>query len=272
MPELTFIPVIRLDPALDEHDICAQLQELENHYSEDAPSVQLQLEFPPVMLGPVAQCLMGALRVFDATIERLDDRPNERFAFRRTGRFWTVAFECHSFLMEDLKGMQHLHFLLGHPHEEVPAGFLTDLSVGRIPLDKEESDQVLDQLAQSRLDHGSGIPLADAKTKGIYLRRLGQLEQDIDRAARLGDPHARQQAEAEKTALMKEITSSFNLKGRPRLVGVKNERARLNVTRQIRDVISRLGAEDESLGEHLAKITTGSYCSYRPRRSVGWLL
>jgi hypothetical protein len=54
-----------------------------------------------------------------------------------------------------------------------------------------------------------------------------------------------------------------------------SERARLAVTKRIRDALARIRSEHPSLGRHLeAAIRTGQFCSYDPPAgdTVAWML
>jgi len=59
------------------------------------------------------------------------------------------------------------------------------------------------------------------------------------------------------------------------VVGSAAERARVNVTRTIRDAMRRIADQDLWVGHHLAAcIRTGTFCSYTPDPdvSVHWVL
>jgi hypothetical protein len=66
---------------------------------------------------------------------------------------------------------------------------------------------------------------------------------------------------------------SVELEHRAAPEGVREERARLNVTRAIQSVIGRLDQLHPSLADHLrATVKTGRFCSYRPdpRVPIRW--
>ena len=58
----------------------------------------------------------------------------------------------------------------------------------------------------------------------------------------------------------------MGLGGRPRRVGAASERARVAVTRRLRDVFRRMAEQSPELGRHLEDaLRTGTFCVYRPR-------
>ena len=79
---------------------------------------------------------------------------------------------------------------------------------------------------------------------------------DTERASRI---------RAEKDFLVRELTAATGLGGRPRRLGSDSERARLNVTRAIRTVISRIRDRAPDAAAHLDRaVRTGTRCSYSP--------
>jgi hypothetical protein len=63
------------------------------------------------------------------------------------------------------------------------------------------------------------------------------------------------------------------LGGRDRRTGSASERARVAVTRAVRQAIARIAEHHAPLGEHLQhSIRTGTYCAYEPdpRAPVTW--
>jgi hypothetical protein len=89
---------------------------------------------------------------------------------------------------------------------------------------------------------------------------------DIERAA---------QAEVERDLLVRELSRAVGLGGRDRRSVSNSERARASVTRALRQAVSRIAAENTSLGSHLDHaVRTGTYCAYIPdqRSRVMWTL
>ncbi|CCH87952.1 Conserved protein of unknown function [Modestobacter italicus] len=65
------------------------------------------------------------------------------------------------------------------------------------------------------------------------------------------------------------------MSGRPRRAASASERARVSVTRAVRQAMARLGERHPLLAQHLDRtIRTGTYCGYfpDPRAPVSWTL
>ena len=72
-------------------------------------------------------------------------------------------------------------------------------------------------------------------------------------------------AQEELGTLSGHLASALGLGGRDRRFGAAAERARLTVTKAIRDSLRRIADRHPALGAHLAaSIRTGTYCSYDP--------
>lgn len=114
----------------------------------------------------------------------------------------------------------------------------------------------------------------DAKARQAYQRRLSELEAEIDDAALTGDSGRRARAEAEREALVDQLTAAYGLGGRVRRGNDPVERARSTVAKQIHGAIARIGKVHPSLALHLTNsVRTGRYCSYVPEgRPVDWQL
>jgi hypothetical protein len=114
-------------------------------------------------------------------------------------------------------------------------------------------------------------PLLDARARDEYRERLAELRAEVDAAEQRNDAIAADRARHELDALETALTEAFGLGGRERRLGDPAERARKAVYNRVRGAISALEAQHAELGRHLAhSIRTGTYCSYRPERSVQW--
>jgi hypothetical protein len=69
----------------------------------------------------------------------------------------------------------------------------------------------------------------------------------------------------ERDAITAELKRAVGLGGRLRKVGSLTERARVNVTRRLRDAVTRIADVHPELGRHLSDaVRTGTHCDYRP--------
>ncbi len=182
----------------------------------------------------------------DRVLQLLAQAQASGCAFRRDGDVWNLRFDGRSAALKDAKGLQDMHRLLSEPGAEVSATELAGLP------DDAGSDVVLDNQA-----------------KAAYRRRLDQLEEEIDHP----DPKRAERAQAEKDALVIELSRAFGLAGRSRRLGDSGERARTAVTARIRDTLRRIDKVHPALARHLDEsITTGRLCSYRPNHPIRWQL
>lgn len=161
----------------------------------------------------------------------------------RIGSGWEVETSGVSVPVPPMAGMDHLARLLARPGNEVAA---TELAGMEHP----------------QADLG---PALDAQAKREYRRRVAELEAEIDEAQRFADPYREDRAREELAAVMDELRRAAGLWGRDRPSGSGAERARVNVTRNLRRAIAAIGAGLPDLGTHLdVSVRTGAYCSYTP--------
>ena len=110
-----------------------------------------------------------------------------------------------------------------------------------------------------------GLAVLDAQAKAEYRRRLRELSVELDEAERDNDPGAVQRARVEMELLREQLAGAVGLGGRDRPVGAASERARIAVSKRVKEAIGKIGAVHPVLAEHLkASITTGSFCAYTP--------
>jgi tetratricopeptide (TPR) repeat protein len=188
--------------------------------------------------------------------------------FRREGDYWSVIFDGRTVRVRDRKGMRYLARLLADPGREYHVLDLVAAETGRVAQADSISAATL-----PRASFGDAGEMLDARAKETYRRRLAEIDDDIEQAAALGDTERAAQADAERDALVRELARAVGLGGRDRRAASASERARVGVTRAVRQAIARIGEHHPQLGEHLGRtVRTGTYCSYLPdpRASAGW--
>jgi hypothetical protein len=120
---------------------------------------------------------------------------------------------------------------------------------------------------------GDSGPLLDARAKEAYRRRLTEIDEDIAEATSMADLGRIAQAQAEREFLLRELSRAVGLGGRDRRAGSAAERARVSVTRAVRQAMARIRAHHVPLADHLERVVrTGADCAYRPdpRVPVTW--
>ena len=148
--------------------------------------------------------------------------------------------------------------MLGQPDTEVHVTELVTATEGAAPLDR-------DRLS---LPSASAEPVLDERAQAAYRKRVTDLQADIDEADAANDIERAARAREELDFLLAELTATAGLGGRSRSMTGDTERARKAVTWRIRDALRRITSAHPELGRHLQdSITTGTFCSYRPRNT-----
>ena len=197
-----------------------------------------------------------------------EQRAARRSIFRHEGDYWSLVFEGRTVRVRDLKGVRYLAQLLAHPGREFHVLDIVAAENGTI--EYADSGQ---PARLTRLALGDAGELLDPQAKDAYRRRLAEIDDDIEQARALGDTQRAAQADAERDFLVRELSRAVGLGGRDRRAASASERARVAVTRAIRQGIVRIGEHHPELGEHLDRaIRTGTYCAYLPdpHAPAGW--
>jgi hypothetical protein len=162
---------------------------------------------------------------------------------RQDGETWLFTMGGRTTRLRHSKGLAQLALLLANPGQEITAVELA----GGFPV-PSVPDPVLDQTARR-----------------AYRQRLAELDEALDRAAARGDAAAADDLEAERAALVAELKRAAGLAGRSRAFSGEAERARVNVTRTIRQALDRILVADPEAGRHLlGSVRTGIRCVYQP--------
>jgi hypothetical protein len=207
----------------------------------------------------------------DAVLHRIraDEQPaRELNLFRREGDYWSLVFEGRTVRVRDLKGVRYLARLLAAPGREF---HVLDLVAAETGVAAEVASAHGADLSRGRL--GDAGEILDERAKNAYRRRLAEIDDDIDQARALGDTERAAQADAERDFLIRELSRALGLGGRDRRAASASERARVAVTRAVRQAIARIDEHHPQLGQHLNRaIRTGTYCVYLPdpQAPTGW--
>jgi tetratricopeptide (TPR) repeat protein len=187
--------------------------------------------------------------------------------FRKEGEYWKTAYEGGSANVRERGGMRFIAMLLGRPGENIPAvEMFAAIAAGDV------SGLGQDGLTPAG-DLGDAGEKFDARALSEYRRRLTEVESEIEAAEASHDSGALARARAEREMLSQEIASGTGLYGGLRRAASHHERARVNVTRQIKSAIDAIQKVNLPLGRHLANsIYTGSSCRYAPADRIKWQL
>lgn len=195
--------------------------------------------------GPVPPPIASELRAIATRLRDLAaSGANSGSTLRREGEYWTFAHDGTVLRIRHSKGVVQLAQLLAHPDTELPALVL-------------EADVTGEKI--------TAAPRLDPSAKAAYRARLAALRAEIADADRRGDPNHAAVHASEVDALVRELAAGVGLDGRDRNFASAAERARVNVTRNIRTAIDRVAEGDATLGRHLAtSVRTGTFCCYAP--------
>ncbi len=175
-----------------------------------------------------------------------DVEPN---AWIDEGDVWRVDYAGQTIRLRQSKGLADLARLLAAPGREL---------------------HVLD-LAGATGTEQSGLSTIDEEARRAYEGRVRELQADLEAAEADNDMGQVERLQVELDAVVDQLAAGLGLAGRTRTTGGDAERARSAVTRRIRDAISRITAEHDTLGRHLdGAIRTGVFCSYQPEIDPGW--
>jgi hypothetical protein len=171
-------------------------------------------------------------------------------SMHRRGAVWEVRFNGRDATVPHAKGLADIARLVTVPGADI---HVLDLMDG--------SDR-------------SGRPgeVADRQALDTYRKRLADVDDEIDEAARNNDFERVARLEAERQAVLDEVGRVSDVHGRARqFANHPAERARKAVAGRVRDAIRKLEPVLPDLAAHLHRtIVTGTYCRYRGDDGVSW--
>jgi predicted ATPase len=189
--------------------------------------------------------------------------------FMREGDYWTINYAGNETRLKDIKGLRYLAQLLKVPGREVHVLDLAAIVEGGSPTIRRATVQ--DDLTSDGL--GDAGEVLDASAKAAYKRRLDDLREELEEAQDFNDPERVARAQDEIDALVDQLAGGVGLGGRDRKAASQSEKARVNITKSVKDALKKIDENHRSLGEHLrTTIRTGAYCAYLPdpRMEISW--
>jgi tetratricopeptide (TPR) repeat protein len=185
---------------------------------------------------------------------RREPVPADRSEFRLEGHYWTIAFRGTVIRLKSTKGLEYIAALLACSGREL---------------------HVLD-LAQARIVGGNGCDgteSVDRRAREAYRARLEELRWELTEAERHNDLARVEALRGEMSGLAGELAATHGLLGRPRRTATPSERARVTVRNDITRALNAIRKHHLELWRHLySSLHTGTFCSYKPERSIDWLL
>jgi hypothetical protein len=173
-------------------------------------------------------------------------RPVSRqVVLRRVGELWEAGFGDQTAYLRDSKGLHDLSALLARPGTGIPT---------------------IELAGAAGVEATTAQPALDRTALVAYRRRLAELDDELDDAARAHDNGRAEAVRTEKEQLAAELRRATRPGGAVHdLSRATAERARKAVTGRIRDAIERIRIALPELGRHLDRtIRTGTVCSYHP--------
>jgi predicted ATPase len=192
--------------------------------------------------------------------------------FAREGDYWTISYAGNETRLKDIKGLRYIAQLLKVPGREVHVLDLATSVEGTLP-----------RSTRPRIEHddlssdgfGDAGVVLDATAKAAYKQRLADLREDLEEAEGFNDPERAARVQEEIDALVGQLSGGVGLGGRDRKATSQAEKARVNITKSVKDALKRIEEHHRQLGDHLrATIRTGTYCAYvpDPRLEISWRL
>ncbi len=207
----------------------------------------------------------------DEKLETRDRQP-ETGIFRREGQYWTLAYTGSTVRLKDTKGLQYLAHLLRHPDQEFLAlDLVTELSA--VSDQPSAAHQERFSIHESQRTNTIHEPVLDAHAKAEYRARLHELRDELEEAEGFNDLGRMERLQAEIDFISEQLSAAVGLHGKDRKVGTNAERARLTVTKRIKDALKTIGKIHPPLAHHLrACVKTGYVCTYTPPpdEAVAW--
>src|SRR5262249_3361263 len=154
-----------------------------------------------------------------------------------------ISFAGARFNLKDSKGLHYVERLLRHPGDEFHVLDLASESGANATSDNDASAVARDSMLNlSRL--GDSGEVLDARAKQEYKRRLDEPREEFEELRNCGAHERAAKVESEIEFLEREIARAVGLGGRSRRAGSTAERARVNVTRQIKMVLEKISEHD----------------------------
>lgn len=120
-------------------------------------------------------------------------------------------------------------------------------------------------VGREAIDLGDAGEILDAKARAAYKERIQELREELEETERFADTSRKERLQRELDALTQQLAAAVGLGGRERRTGSAAERARITVSRRVREAIKKIAEHDPELGRHFDwTIRTGTFSAYEP--------
>ncbi|MGE0820952.1 MAG: AAA family ATPase [Candidatus Binatia bacterium] len=187
--------------------------------------------------------------------------------FRCEGEYWTLAFGGVVCRVRNMRGFHYLAYLLQHPQEEFHALRLLTGDPAPFPVSQRDREdgtkkRPAEEIVTNVADSGE---LLDPQARAMYKHRIEDLRTELEEAASFNDQGRISKLQDELDFLTRELAQAIGLGGRARRAGSPAERARITVTKAIKNALKKIRENHPALGQYLNRtIKTGTFCSYAP--------
>ena len=222
-----------------------------------------------------------------------EDTPNEaklaqpeavKVMLRKRGDIWEIGYDGKTSIFQDIKGFHFISRLLREPWKEIMAG---ELAARVNPVSEAVANEAN---LTSDASSGGGFSIRDSLGVGgagnidevldetalkEYRERLSAIVEERKEAEENHDSARLATLNEEVERIGQEINAATGHGGKVRKFVSPDDRARSNVTMQIKAAIRKISAQNPDLGSHLGRaIKTGMRCSYQPdpTTDIDWIL
>jgi pSer/pThr/pTyr-binding forkhead associated (FHA) protein len=190
--------------------------------------------------------------------------PANTAAFKREAEYWTITFAGEVLRLRDTKGARYIAELLSHPGTDFHVLDLAATESNSAAGASSDSDL---RFANGELAPASGHAgeILDQQARAEYKARLDELREELEEAESFNDPERAARASEEIRFLKEELAGAIGLGGRNRKAASDAERARVSVTKAIKNTERKIAENHPALANYLsATIRTGTFCCYLP--------
>lgn len=175
--------------------------------------------------------------------------PQDKNYFIKENDVWQISYDDKQVLITEVKGLNDLAKLLGHPDKQFHC--------------TELMGSGLEAMAE---------PVFDERAKRSYQKKILELQEEIRWSENNNDLQRSIYLHEEYDQIVDHLTSSLGLKGKTRKSHDNLDKTRSAVTWRIRNAIQKIEKAHPILGKHLsASVKTGIFCSYTPEKPIKWI-